>query len=190
MTDIAALPALMASQGGFIYNGQHIDYWRERALSAESRLTAPPLEEIAGLADQLDDDRLPGCECDGCTVRKKASAVLHQLALENERLKGDLARTRSVYDFAAQEQRIRELEAERDRLNVGWANANKQALKVGLERDANRRKTIEECIHTKVTITRLAIRSDDYLNGFHAGALAKTDSIRALTQSPKDEKTE
>lgn len=34
------LPPVMVSQGGFAYNGEHILYWRNRALKAEAALTA------------------------------------------------------------------------------------------------------------------------------------------------------
>ena len=45
--------------------------------------------------------------------------------------------------------------------------------------DAIEAAMIERCLNTTVTVRNLGSASDDYLNGFHDDALAKTDAIEA-----------
>jgi hypothetical protein len=64
------LPPLQCSQGGFTYNGAHIEYWKERALKAEAAkpqsfdITAviEAVQTVVGLIEQTSQmayERLP-----------------------------------------------------------------------------------------------------------------------------------
>jgi len=46
--DEKGLPPVMVSLGGFPYNGEHIDHWRERALKAEAAIRAYKAAEGVG----------------------------------------------------------------------------------------------------------------------------------------------
>jgi hypothetical protein len=104
----------------------------------------------------------------------------------------DRENTRLCEGWAAQsvraekaEARIAELEAHCVRLGQGGAERywEERWRTLQAEQDAIRAKMIEECLNTTVTVRGFGTASDDYLNGFHDGADAKTDSIRALALS-------
>ena len=136
----------------FANYGRHVAAVLSRLRELENAAQAPPLEEIKGLIERL-DVIADGADIreDQQAELHKAAAALRSQAQELERTKDDLRRVQSVYDFAnlsaerdslAQEveklrnqsaldrtisgaslKRIRELEAEVERLKTERINA-------------------------------------------------------------------
>jgi hypothetical protein len=141
MTDIAKLIEELRWQKRGV-----VPMTMEKAADALERLTTP--DEIAGLIGQLEGGHLDDLHT---RLRNKAAAVLRTLALENERLKGELNQPYSPMAYISSlEERIHELEASlNDEFEAHhWTRTHAKGieartLKAEAERDRYRTKYLE-----------------------------------------------
>lgn len=207
MTDIPALiERLQQSIEKGVLDGDDSDSLEAMADAAEalSALTASPLPgEVENLLKEIREVIAAEAEYSApahCAVHAmdKAASLLERMARENERLKlraecGFCDKPFGKFGGICESchgARIRELEAERDKWKAASGSGSLADLsqEARARDDAIRAKTLAECLNTIVTVRGFGTASDDYLQGFHDGALAKTDSIRALHPASEDGK--